>query len=66
MEMRFRVEGMTCGHCEAAVREAVLNVDPAAHVAIDRANGSVVITSDAAAETFRQAITDQGYAASLA
>jgi copper chaperone len=60
--MEFRVEGMTCGHCEAAVERAVRGVDPAASVAVDRAAGRVRIesaTGDPAA--LRQAIEAEGY-----
>ena len=35
----FQVQGMTCGHCERAVTQAIQQVDPAATVQIDRASG---------------------------
>jgi copper chaperone len=60
--MEFSVEGMTCGHCEAAVAGAVRGLDPAAEVTVDRAAGRVRIenaTADPAA--LRQAIEEEGY-----
>jgi copper chaperone len=60
--MELSVQGMTCGHCEAAVERAVRGVDPAAAVTIDRVAGRVRIdnaTADPAA--LRQAIEDEGY-----
>jgi copper chaperone len=60
--MELSVQGMTCGHCEAAVERAVRGVDPAAAVTIDRAAGRVRIdnaTADPAA--LRQAIEAEGY-----
>jgi copper chaperone len=59
--MEFRVEGMTCGHCEAAVERAVRGVDPEASVAVDRAAGRVRIESRADPAALRQAIEAEGY-----
>lgn len=60
--MELKVQGMTCGHCDAAVERAVHAVDPSATVRIDRATGRVSIgnaTVDPAA--LRRAIEDEGY-----
>ena len=38
MNQPFTVTGMTCGHCEMAVRRAVKSVDPQAEIKIDRAD----------------------------
>ena len=46
----FQVHGMTCGHCERAVTQAVLQVDPDAQVRIDRASGKVDVDSTASRE----------------
>lgn len=59
--MELAVKGMTCGHCEAAVRRAVASVDAAAEVQIDRAAGSVTVRSAATAEAVAQAIRAEGY-----
>ena len=37
MNQPFTVTGMTCGHCEMAVKRALRQIDPEADVAIDRA-----------------------------
>ena len=59
----FQVQGMTCGHCERAVTQAVQGVDPAATVRIDRASGNVHVEhSSAAREALAAAIADEGYA----
>jgi copper chaperone len=57
----FRVEGMTCGHCEQAVTRAVQSVDPTAHVRIDRAAEQVTVESAADPDTMRRAIESAGY-----
>ncbi|CAN7186937.1 heavy-metal-associated domain-containing protein [Acidovorax sp. LjRoot66] len=59
----FQVQGMTCGHCERAVTQAVQGVDPAANVRIDRASGNVHVEhSSAAREALAAAIAEEGYA----
>ena len=58
----FDVQGMTCGHCEAAVTQAVQGVDPAATVRIDRSTGRVEVSRTSAARAaLVSAITEEGY-----
>ena len=61
MEHTFDVQGMTCGHCEMAVKKAVMRLDPQAHVEIDRSHNQVVVQSAQARESVAQAITEEGY-----
>ena len=61
MNHTLQVTGMTCGHCEAAVREAILALDPAAIVAIDRTAGRVQVTSTADTARLIEAIAVEGY-----
>ncbi len=58
----FDVQGMTCGHCERAVTQAVKRVDPAAEVKIDRQAGKVDVQTVQAREQIARAIADEGYA----
>ena len=64
MYQTFHVTGMTCGHCERAVKAAVQQVDPQAVVTIDRAANRVDIDSTANRLALAQAITEEGYAVS--
>lgn len=57
----LQVQGMTCGHCERAVTQAVQQVDSDATVRIDRATGTVVVDSSAPREALAAAITQEGY-----
>ena len=57
----FQVSGMTCGHCERAVKTALLQADPQAQVAIDRASGKVDVQSTQARDTLAKAIAEEGY-----
>ncbi len=57
----FQVQGMTCGHCERAVTQAIQQVDPAATVQINRASGQVVVDSTAPRDALAAAIAEEGY-----
>ncbi|WP_395056251.1 heavy-metal-associated domain-containing protein [Polaromonas sp.] len=61
MDQTFNVQGMTCGHCERAVTQAVKTVDPQAEVRIDRASGRVDVASDKPRDAITAAITQEGY-----
>ncbi len=61
MEHVFQVSGMTCGHCERAVQNAIAEVDAQAQTSIDRASGKVVVHSEASREALSQAIQEEGY-----
>ena len=61
MEQRFKVSGMSCGHCVRAVTEAVHEVDHAAVVRVDLAIGMVTVQSSAEPMALETAITDAGY-----
>ena len=61
MEHQFQVQGMTCGHCERAVTQAVKALDPQAQVQIDRTSGQVTVQSTQAREPLAAAIAEEGY-----
>ena len=62
MNQTFTVTGMTCGHCEMAVRRALLTVDPQAQVQIDRTANRVVVESPQPRQALAGAIAEEGYA----
>ena len=58
----FEVDGMSCGHCVAAVTRAVQAVRPGAAVEIDLATRRVEIGAEPTrAAELRAAIEDAGY-----
>ena len=61
MDNTFLVQGMTCGHCEMAVKKAIARLDPEAKVEIDRNAGKVDVHSSKAREEIAQAIANEGY-----
>ncbi len=62
MKQTFTVTGMTCGHCERAVTQAVKQTDPDAQVRIDRSQNLVEVESDKARADLAKAIAEEGYA----
>ncbi len=61
MNQTFTVTGMTCGHCEKAVKQAIQQADPKAEVTIDRAANRVEVLSETDREVISKAITEEGY-----
>ena len=62
MKQTFTVTGMTCGHCEKSVKQAILALDPHAQVSIDRTHNRVEVDSVEARETIAAVIAEEGYA----
>jgi copper chaperone len=61
MNHHFEVRGMTCGHCEMAVKKAIARLDPAAHVDVDRATGKVDVQSEQSRKALARIIAEEGY-----
>lgn len=61
MTETLTVTGMTCGHCEKAVTQAIRRLDPQAQVRIDRAQNRVEVDSQQARPAIEQAIREEGY-----
>jgi copper chaperone len=61
MKQTFTVTGMTCGHCERAVTQAIKSLDPGAEVRIDRSQDRVEVESSTSREALAQAIQEEGY-----
>lgn len=61
MKQTFTVTGMTCGHCEKSVKQAILTLDPQAQVTIDRSQNHVEVDSSQAREKIAEAIAEEGY-----
>ncbi|MEV0277339.1 heavy-metal-associated domain-containing protein [Streptomyces sp. NPDC050610] len=59
----YKVTGMTCGHCEGAVREELSALDGVASVEASAATGLVTVVSAAPLDeaTVRAAVDEAGY-----
>lgn len=62
MKQVFKVEGMSCGHCEKAITEALQRADAKALVHIDRSANRVEVDSSRDRITLVNVIRDEGYA----
>ncbi|MDI9897681.1 heavy-metal-associated domain-containing protein [Rhodococcus sp. IEGM 1381] len=63
MQTTYSVEGMTCAHCAASVKEEVSEIAGVTGVDVDVDAGSVVVSSDATLDTAAvdAAIAEAGY-----
>ena len=57
----LKVEGMSCGHCVAAVTRSVQAIDAGAKVEVDLPQQKVLVTSSASLENIKAAVADAGY-----
>ena len=60
----LNVEGMSCAHCENAVKKAAGELSGVCNVTVDLSRKTVTVEYDAAAvslDSIKQAIEDQGY-----
>jgi copper chaperone len=63
--MNLTVTGMTCGHCEKAVKQAIKGVDANATIEVKRTENQVIVETTEATDTILTAIAKEGYPANL-
>lgn len=63
MTTTITVEGMTCGHCEQTVEEALHGVSGVTDVAVDREEERASVSGDADTAALVEAVEDAGYTA---
>ncbi|HWG79126.1 MAG TPA: heavy-metal-associated domain-containing protein [Stellaceae bacterium] len=61
MTETYRVGGMNCGGCVAAVTQAIKRLDPTAKVQVDLESGNVRIDRPLARDAVRRAVEDAGF-----
>ena len=57
----IKIEGMSCGHCKAAVEKALKAVAGVETAVVDLEKKQAVVTGNAAMEAMREAVEDAGY-----
>jgi copper chaperone CopZ len=64
----WAVQGMTCGHCVAAVTEEISAIPGVSEVAVELASGLVTVVAEAepSAESIASAVDEAGYSLLLA
>ncbi len=64
MTITLQVQGMTCGHCKAAVTNALQALDGVSRVEVHLQDGTVDVEYDetkVSVEKLKEAIEEQGY-----
>jgi copper chaperone CopZ len=61
----FQVTGMSCGHCEAAVREEVGKIEGVEQIDVSASNGRLLVTVGGAVDDAEilAAVSEAGYSA---
>ena len=60
--LKFKVEGMTCGHCKSRVEATAKGVSGVADARVDLKAGQLEVDStEAAADAIAAALTEAGY-----
>lgn len=64
-EIRLAVEGMTCGHCQAAVERSISGIPGVEDVQVDLTSGAALATvgANVSPESLVAAVQTAGYAA---
>lgn len=59
---RYRVSGMTCGHCSKSVTRSVEALSSVERALVDLDQGELTVEGTADEQEIRQAVADAGYA----
>ena len=63
MEKTMKIEGMMCGHCEAAVKKALEGLDGVTEAVVSHENGTAVVklSADVSNEVLKKTVEDKDY-----
>ncbi|WP_254272350.1 heavy-metal-associated domain-containing protein [Haloarcula marina] len=64
MPTTITVDGMSCGHCEQTVADAIEAVSGVTRVTVDRTAGTATVEGEADSKALAAAVEDAGYEAS--
>ncbi|WP_254279331.1 heavy-metal-associated domain-containing protein [Haloarcula marina] len=64
MPTTITVDGMSCGHCEQTVADAIEAVSGVTHVTVDRTAGTATVEGEVDSKALVAAVEDAGYEAS--
>jgi copper chaperone len=65
-EVKIKIEGMMCGHCQGSVTKAILSVDGVSAASVNLAAKEAIVTYDSKKTTvdaIKAAIVEAGYEA---
>jgi len=64
-KIELNIEGMTCAHCQKAVKEALEGVGGVHNVEVDLERGKALVDADTNVQLLIAAVEDEGYRATL-
>lgn len=59
--IKLKIDGMNCGHCKAAVEQAIKGVAGAGSVQVDLEKGEATVEGEADSAALVSAVEDKGY-----
>jgi copper chaperone len=62
----LKIDGMTCGHCQRAVQQALAKVHGVEHVEVFLQSGRATVTGSATTDSLLAAVEEEGYTAQIA
>ena len=65
MTTELTVNGMTCGHCEKAVQNALKSVPGVQDVRVNLQDGTATVQGDSDPQALVAAVTEEGYGAQV-
>lgn len=63
MQTTYRINGMTCGHCEGAVKEELSGLSGVTDVTVSASDGTAVVTSESSLDekAVAEAVDEAGF-----
>lgn len=63
MEVTMKIEGMMCGHCEAAVKKALEAIPTVESAEVSHKNGTAVVklSAETPSDVLKKAVEDKDY-----
>ncbi|WP_407543545.1 heavy metal-associated domain-containing protein (plasmid) [Deinococcus radiomollis] len=65
MSTELNISGMTCGHCQTAVTNALKSVPGVENAQVDLQTGKAVVEGQADVQALLAAVTEEGYGAQV-
>ena len=65
-QIELNITGMTCGHCQAGVTQALKGVLGVSDAQVDLGTGKAVVQGNAELEQLIAAVVEEGYGAQVA
>ncbi|GEM45556.1 CopZ family metallochaperone [Deinococcus cellulosilyticus] len=65
MTIELNITGMSCGHCEKAVKNALKSVSGVENAEVNLSQGTATVEGNADVQALIAAVTEEGYGATV-